>query len=247
MLSRTLILLIVCGIAAFLVLIGKLYQIQIVKHELYGMAAVEQQVRETEIDSGRGSIYDRNGNVLAMSATVDTIYISPAEIVMYNEDPALIARGLTEILGVDYGTVLEMTTETKSWYKTVARKVEKELSDQVLAFKTENKLNGIKIEPDSKRYYPNGSLACHVVGFVGMENVGLSGLELELNDLLTGTAGRVVRAKNAYGTDMLYTKFEDYFDAQDGYSVETTIDVSIQYTLEKRRADRSFTAVLWLG
>ena len=233
MLSRTLILLIVCGIAAFLVLIGKLYQIQIVKHELYGMAAVEQQVRETEIDSGRGSIYDRNGNVLAMSATVDTIYISPAEIVMYNEDPALIARGLTEILGVDYGTVLEMTTETKSWYKTVARKVEKELSDQVLAFKTENKLNGIKIEPDSKRYYPNGSLACHVVGFVGMENVGLSGLELELNDLLTGTAGRVVRAKNAYGTDMLYTKFEDYFDAQDGYSVETTIDVSIQYTLEK--------------
>ncbi len=63
MLSRTLILLIVCGIAAFLVLIGKLYQIQIVKHELYGMAAVEQQVRETEIDSGRGSIYDRNGNV----------------------------------------------------------------------------------------------------------------------------------------------------------------------------------------
>ena len=233
MLSRTLFLLIVCGIAAFLVLIGKLYQIQIVKHDLYETAAIEQQVRETEIDSGRGTIYDRNMNIRAMSATVDTIYISPAEIVMYEEDPTLIARGLSDILGVDYAKILDMTGDTKSWYKTVARKVEQDLSDQVRAFKTENNLNGIKIETDSKRYYPYSSLACHVVGFVGYENTGLAGLELQLDDVLTGSAGRVVRAKNAYGTDMLYTKFEDYYDAENGANVVLTIDTSIQYILEK--------------
>jgi len=233
MLSRTLVLLIVCGIAAFLVLIAKLYQIQIVKHDLYETAAIEQQVRETEIDSGRGTIYDRNMNILAMSASADTIYISPAEIVMYDEDPTLIARGLADILGVDYGTILDMTADTKSWYKTVARKVEQDLSDRVREFKSENHLNGIKIEEDSKRYYPYGKLASHVVGFVGYENAGLAGLELQLNDVLTGTSGRIVRETNAYGTDMLYTKFEDYYDAENGSDVVLTIDASIQYIMEK--------------
>ena len=233
MLRRTLILLIVCGIAAFLVLIGKLFDIQILHHKQYESAAIDQQVRETAIDSGRGSIYDRNMNILAMSASADTIYISPAEIVMYDEDPVLIAQNLSRILGVDYGKIMEMTQDSKSWYKTVARKVEQELSDQVREFKNEYNLKGVKIETDSKRYYPYGALACHVVGFVGYENSGLAGLELSMNSVLTGSAGRVVRAKNAYGTDMLYTKFEDYFDAEDGYSVVTTIDRTIQYYMEK--------------
>ena len=233
MLRRTLFLLIVCGIAAFLVLIGKLFDIQILHHREYETAAIEQQVRETAIDSGRGSIYDRNMNILAMSASADTIYISPAEIVMYDEDPVLIAQTLSQITGVDYGKIMEMTRDTKSWYKTVAKKVEQGVSDAVREFKTENKLNGVKIEPDSKRYYPYGDLASHVVGFVGYENTGLAGLELSMNNVLTGSAGRVVRAKNAYGTDMLYTKFEDYFDAEDGCSVVTTIDRTIQYYMEK--------------
>ena len=233
MLRRTLFLLGVCGIAAFLVLIGKLFDIQILHHNQYETAAIEQQVRETAIDSGRGSIYDRNMNILAMSASADTIYISPAEIVMYDEDPVLIAQNLSRILGADYGKIMEMTQDTKSWYKTVARKVEQEVSDEVRAFKNEYKLNGVKIESDSKRYYPYSSLACHVIGFVGYENSGLAGLELSMNSVLTGKAGRVVRAKNAYGTDMLYTKYEDYYDAEDGYSVVTTIDRTIQYYMEK--------------
>ncbi len=233
MLRRTLFLMIVCGIAAFLVLIGKLFDIQILHHKQYESAAIDQQVRETALDSGRGSIYDRNMNILAMSASADTIYISPAEIVMYDEDPVMIAQNLSRILGVDYGKIMEMTQDTKSWYKTVARKVEQDLSDQVREFKNEFSLKGVKIETDSKRYYPYGSLACHVVGFVGYENSGLAGLELSMNSALTGSAGRVVRAKNAYGTDMLYTKFEDYFDAEDGCSVVTTIDRTIQYYMEK--------------
>ena len=233
MLRRTLFLMIVCGIAAFLVLIGKLFDIQILHHKQYESAAIDQQVRETTLNSGRGSIYDRNMNILAMSASADTIYISPAEIVMYDEDPVLIAQNLSRILGVDYGKIMEMTQDSKSWYKTVARKVEQELSDQVREFKNEYNLKGVKIESDTKRYYPYSELACHVVGFVGYENTGLSGLELSMNSVLTGSAGRVVRAKNAYGTDMLYTKYEDYYDAEDGYSVVTTIDRTIQYYMEK--------------
>lgn len=233
MLRRTLFLLSVCGIAAFIVLIWRLYDLQILHHKEYSTAAIEQQIRETAIDSGRGAIYDRNMKILAMSASVDTIYISPAEIVMYDEDPALIASELSRILGVDYSKILDMTRDTKSWYKTVARRVEQEVSDQVREFKTDNKLNGVKIEPDSKRYYPYGSLASHVIGFVGYENTGLSGLELSMDSVLTGSAGRVVRAKNAYGTDMLYTKYEDYYDAENGYSVVTTLDNTVQYYMEK--------------
>ncbi|MBE6997853.1 MAG: PASTA domain-containing protein [Ruminococcaceae bacterium] len=233
MLRRALLLMIVGGIAAFLVLIGKLFDIQILHHKEYETAAIDQQVRETTLDSGRGSIYDRNMNILAMSASADTIYISPAEIVMYDEDPVLIAQNLARILDADYGRIMEMTQDTKSWYKTVARRVEQEKSDAVREFKNEYNLKGVKIEPDTKRYYPYGDLACHVVGFVGYENTGLAGLELSMNSVLTGSAGRVVRAKNAYGTDMLYTKFEDYYDAEDGYSVVTTIDRTIQYYMEK--------------
>ena len=233
MLRRTLVLLGVCGIAAFLVLGARLFKLQIVDHERYESAAISQQVRETTVDSGRGTIYDRNMMILAKSATADTIYISPAEIVMYNEDPVLIARELSAILDVDYGKIMEMTQDTKSWYKTVARKVEQDVSDKVREFKNEYNLKGVKIETDSKRYYPYGSLASHVIGFVGYENSGLAGLELQLDSVLTGSAGRIVRAKNAYGTDMLYTKYEDYYDAEDGYSVVTTIDTTIQYYLEK--------------
>ncbi len=233
MLRRTLVLLGVCGIAAFLVLGARLFKLQIVDHERYESAAISQQVRETTVDSGRGTIYDRNMMILAKSATADTIYISPAEIVMYNEDPVLIARELSAILDVDYGKIMEMTQDTKSWYKTVARKVEQDVSDKVREFKNEYDLKGVKIETDSKRYYPYGSLASHVIGFVGYENSGLAGLELQLDSVLTGSAGRIVRAKNAYGTDMLYTKYEDYYDAEDGYSVVTTIDTTIQYYLEK--------------
>ena len=231
--SRTLILLIVCGVAAFIVLAAKLYELQILRHSELESAAIEQQVRETAIDSGRGAIYDRNGVILAMSATVDTIYISPAEIRMYGEDPELIASGLSEILGVDYDRVLAMTEDTKSWYKTVARKVEQELSDRVRAFKNENGLKGVKIELDSKRYYPKSSLASHVIGFVGTENSGLTGMELAMDGVLAGRAGRIVRAKNAYGTDMLYTKYEDYYDAENGCDVTLTIDANIQYYVEK--------------
>lgn len=233
MLSRTLVLMSVCGIAAFMVLIGRLFYLQLIMHDEYESAAIEQQLRETELDVGRGTIYDRNMNILAISADAETVYLSPAEISMYNEDPELIADNLSEILGIDRDKILAMAEDKSSWYKTVARKIDAETAALIRRFKNEFDLKGVKIEADTKRYYPYGTLACHVIGYTGYENIGLSGLELSLDQNLSGVKGRVVRAKNAFGTDMLYTKYEDYAPGEQGQSVVLTIDSSIQYYVEK--------------
>ena len=236
MLRRTLFLLSVCGIAAFIVLAAKLYDIQIIHHDEYEAAAIAQQVRETTVSAARGTIYDRNGIILAMSAGVDTIYISPAEIERGGEDAEAIADGLSEILGVDRETILKRAQNTKSWYEVVARKVEPEITEQVREFKAEGGYSGIKIESDTKRYYPFGSLASHVIGFVGLENTGLGGIEAKYDELLSGENGFVLRSTTAAGTDMLYTSYEDYVDAEDGQSLCLTIDSTIQYYVEKHLA-----------
>ena len=233
MLRRTLFLLSVCGIAAFLVLAARLYQIQIVQHDEYEAAAIAQQVRETTVSAARGTIYDRNGVVLAMSAGVDTVYISPAEIERYGEDKEAIARGLSEILGVDYETILKKAGNTDSWYEVVARKVEEDVAEQVRQFKSDGGYVGIKIESDTKRYYPNGSLAAHVIGFVGLDNTGLGGIESRYDSVLSGESGYVMRSTTAAGTDMLYSSYEDYVDARDGDSISLTIDAVIQNYVEK--------------
>ena len=236
MLRRTLFLLSVCGIVAFLVLGARLYLIQIVQHDEYEAAAIAQQVRETTVSAARGTIYDRNGVVLAMSAGVDTVYISPAEIERYDEDKEAIARGLSEILGVDYETILKKAGNTNSWYEVVARKVEEDVAEQVRQFKSDGGYVGIKIESDTKRYYPNGSMAAHVIGFVGLDNTGLGGIESRYDSVLSGESGYVMRSTTAAGTDMLYSSYEDYVDARDGDSISLTIDAVIQNYVEKHLA-----------
>ncbi len=232
-LSRTLILMTVCGIVAFVVLAVKLYQIQIIDHDKYERLAVEQQTRESKVTAARGTIFDANGRPLAMSASVETVYISPYEIDLYNEDKELIAGNLAALLDVDKDKVLANMEDTKSQYKTIKTKIEQELADQVRQFIKDNKLKSIHLEPDSKRYYPNSTLASHVLGFVGSENQGLNGLEIQYNSYLQGTDGRIVRLKNARGTDMLFTDFENYYDAKNGNDVTLTIDSTIQHYVEK--------------
>ena len=234
MLRRALFLLAACGIAAFAVLMLQLFRLQILRHDELESAALQQQLRRTAIPASRGTIYDREGRVLAMSATTYTVYVSPAEISMNGEDAERIASGLSEILGVDREKILTMTADRRSWYKTVKRQIEEAEADAVRAFKNEYDLQGVKLEPDTKRYYPYASLASHVIGFVGADNTGLSGLEFTQNELLTGTAGSILRLKNSAGTDMILTSYEDYVDAQDGLNLHLTIDTTVQYYLEKQ-------------
>lgn len=233
MLRRTLFLMTVCGIVAFVVLGCTLFKLQVIDHETYESQAIEQQVRGTIVNAARGTIYDTNMKIMAMSASVDDVFISPAEIKLYEIDPMLVSEGLSEILGVDATAIYEKTKDVKSWYKTVAKKVEPEVSDKVREFISENDIKGVHLEENTKRYYPYSSLASHIIGFVGTENTGLAGIESYYNTSLTGINGRVVRARNAAGTDMLFTSFEDYYDAQDGKDVVLTVDSTIQYYIEK--------------
>jgi stage V sporulation protein D (sporulation-specific penicillin-binding protein) len=239
---------IVCGIALFLVLVVRLFQLQIIRHDFYETKAIEQQVWDTEVTAARGTIYDANGDILAMSASVATIYISPREVYTYDIVDAdsphftvalteeFIAEGLAEILEIEPQVVLDKLAKKDRQYETIALKVEPSVSERVRQFKKDYDIDGLYLQEDSKRYYPYSSLASHVIGYVGAENRGLLGLELVYDDYLTGVDGRIVRAKNAVGTDMLFTSFEDYYDAVDGYDMGVTIDSTIQYYMEKHLA-----------
>jgi len=232
-LSRTLILMLVCGVAAFSVLVVRLYQVMIRDHDYYQGLAVEQQTRETKISASRGTIYDANGNVLAMSATAYNIFVSPYELSHNNEDAETVAKGLSEILGVDEAKILDKFKNSSSWYETVATKVEADVADKVRKFKTDGKYTSVHIENDSKRYYPYSTLASNVIGFVGTDNSGLEGLEAYYNSYLKGTDGSVVRLTTANGTDLLYDNYQSYNDAVNGDDLKSTIDVTVENIAEK--------------
>ncbi len=216
----------VCG---FCVLIIVLARISIVNHDRYSELAISQQLRDTVVTAQRGTIYDSNMNELAKSATVYTIALSPKDIEV--KDRETIAAGLSEILGVDHDTILKKCEEN-NYYSIVQRKVDQPLVDAVRAFIVEKNVDGVSFTEDSKRYYPYGNFAAQVLGFVGTDNQGLSGIEAYYDDELSGTAGRVVSAKNAVGSDMYY-EYETIYEPTQGYSLVLTIDEVIQHYLEK--------------
>jgi len=228
---RTLVIMFFIGFVLFIPLIIQLFVLQIVRHEELELRAVSQQTRDTVISPTRGTIYDRNMNVLAMSASVETVFISPAEIES-DEDARTIALGLSRILEVDYEKIMTMTTKKESYYQVVRSKIDKALADQVRLFILENdNIRGIYLETDYKRYYPYGAFASHVVGFVTNDNLGAEGIEAVYNSELQGSEGRVISAKNARGSDMP-DNYEKYYDAEDGYSAVLTIDETVQQSLE---------------
>ena len=234
---RTLLLLAVFGVLSFVLLFSKLYEWQITRHDELQDIAVRQQTLRTTVSASRGTIFDRNGRALAISSTAENILMSPLDIEKYDQDKTLIAEGLAEILDLDEDDLREKMKKTNSQYVFVKKRVDQEEADQVRAFITDNgiKGNSIFMEPTTKRYYPFGSLASNVIGFVN-ENGGAMGLEAVYDEELTGESGMVVTAKDVSGTSLLY-QYEQYFDAQDGSALHTTIDTTVQYYLEKGLAD----------
>ncbi|MDO4990676.1 MAG: penicillin-binding transpeptidase domain-containing protein [Eubacteriales bacterium] len=237
------------GIGMLAVLLARLYRLQISQHDFYESLALEQQLRETKGAAARGTITDTNFNPLAVSATVENVYFSPMEIEADGEDRELIARGLAEILGADPDDLYEKTGRKGSWYVTAARKLEREQADRVRAFKAEHGLKGVRLEADTKRYYPNSRLACHLLGFVGTDNTGLEGIEARYDEVLSGTAGRSLRATNAYGSELLFSRYEDYRAGQEGSDIVLTLDATVQYYVEKhlRQAALDYDAVNGAG
>ena len=228
---RSLIVLMVMLIAGFGLLIFRLVQLQIVEGETLQKGAVSQQLKDTTISAKRGTIYDCNMKPLAQSANVWTVVLEPAYLTD-KEDQTLVANGLAEILGMEAQDIMDKMNPN-SYYTILKKKVESDVKDAILQFKTDNEItNGIRLIEDYKRYYPYGAFASAVLGCVGGDNQGLAGLEAYYDSTLTGTAGRLITAKNAIGTDMPYD-YEQLVPAEDGYSLVLTIDETIQHFMEK--------------
>ena len=229
--TRTLLLLGVFGVLTFVLLFAKLYHWQITKHDELQSVAVRQQTLRTTVEASRGTIYDRNGTILAMSASAEDIFLSPKEIVENDQDQNLIANGLAEILNLDAADILKKMEKTNSQYEILKKKADDELADKVREFINENELRGVFLRPTSKRSYPKGTLASQVIGFAN-DNGGSMGLEATYNDELTGENGMVVTARDRDGRSVLY-QYDQYFDAENGCDLHTTLDTTIQYYLEK--------------
>ncbi len=241
MVKRIFIILLIVVVALSGVSGASLINIMILRGEEYQTKASEQQLYDSLVTAPRGDIYDRNMQILATSSTAWTVYITPNGIKKIKDNAkretvrVTIAKGLSEILGVDYDTVYN-DTDKNSYYVIVKKKIEKSVADEIRKFITDNKdleiTKYIGLDETTKRYYPNDSLASVVLGFVGSDEQGLSGLESYYDNELTGIAGRVVAAKNALGTDMPFT-YEKVEEAVKGNSLVLTLDSYIQYTCEK--------------
>lgn len=227
---RALILILIMA-AGLCLVVFNLIRLQLIDGEELKKAAIDQSLQPTTLTAQRGTIYDCSGTkILAQSASVWTVALEPAYI--DKEDKEVLARGLAEILDMEEADVLELT-QKNTYFTYVKKKVETSVKDEILEFLEENDINrGVQLIEDYKRYYPYGNFMGPVLGFTGTDNQGLSGLEYQYDTELSGTAGRLVTAKNAVGTDMPF-QYEQKVEAEDGYDLVLTIDEGIQHFLEE--------------
>lgn len=238
--TRSFVLMILMGVVMFVLLFFRLFDLQITRHEELQGKAVNQQTRRTVVTANRGTIYDAGGNILAISSSAETIILSPLEIdnaVNDTEDPVSwtkesLAAGLAEILGKDASAIRKRMDNVKSQYEVIQLRADEDTAAKVRSYVDENKIAGVHLVADTKRYYPYGSLAAQVIGFVGDENTGLYGLEAYYEKELEGQSGLVISSKDQAENDMLYT-YEQYFAAKNGNDLTLTLDTTIQYYLEK--------------
>ncbi len=237
--SRSNILLAIILILGFGAAVCRLGYLQIFKANELQQSAVNQQLTDTTLSAKRGTIYDANKKVLAISASVWRVVLAP----VYLEDDTqrrIVADGLSEIVDVDRETIFEKSQQN-SYYVEIKRQVESDVREKVLEFmdklENEHDINSqcIFMIEDYKRYYPYGDLAASVIGFTGADDQGLWGIEYQYDDALTGTPGRLVTATNAHGTAMPF-QYSQNIEAKDGNSVILTIDETIQQIAEKYMA-----------
>lgn len=229
------------------VILGNFAIIQFIKGDHYQKLASKQQNSWRTISASRGTITDCNGIELAVSVSANLISINPETIersasayaskyMQGVTDPKKayqekVAKDLAEILSLDYDAVLEKV-QSNGRYKVIAEKISTETGDIVRAWISEEHIKGVYVDEDSKRVYPGGSLACHILGFTGKDDQGLvCGVELALDDLLTGTDGRILTAVDAGGNELPYDEIRR-IEPINGYTAVLTLDANIQKIAE---------------
>ena len=223
----------VLGIAAFLPVVLQLYNLMIRQYDHYSLLALRNQTRTTSVTADRGTIYDRNMNILARSVTVENVYLDPHELKQSKADIEDISRVLGELLDADPAWITEQAKDTTKRYKQVGTRISEETAGKIRSYINENEISGIHLEPNSMRTYPFGSLAAQVIGFTNASNTGSEGIEAAYNNYLEGTAGKVITTKGNNEMDMPYS-YEKYVSSKPGDNVILTIDTTVQACLEKQ-------------
>ncbi|MCK5811455.1 MAG: PASTA domain-containing protein [Clostridiales bacterium] len=228
--KRLLVIIVVFALCAIL-LLARIFYIQFIKGEEYQKLAYQQQTRNQKLTPARGAIYDRYGNDLAISIYVNTISISPTAMRANELSVDLLARGLDKILKIGKETIIEKINK-ESEYELLVRQVEKEIGDELQSWLSDNNIAGVTIEDDTKRYYPNDNLAAHIIGFTGIDNQGLIGIEYTMDEVLKGIPGKITSEIDKNGTLIPFST-DNQIAAYDGLDVVLTIDENIQYIVEK--------------
>lgn len=260
----------VCMFAFFLLIaawvVGRLASYQIKNHDYYQSKVLNQLTIQTEVTPERGTITDRNGNILATNITVYNVILSPYDIITHmqkdseknsDNDPEndvqyeytdsdyginysgrqlddMIAEVLSKYLDVDKSSILEKAAKVNRYYEVVKKNVDADIAEKIETFIARFDLKkDIYFVASSKRYYPKGDLACHVIGFTNSDGVGIYGLEAYYNNLLEGTSGRYILAQDGKKNDMPF-EYERFIEAENGYNITTTLDMYIQYELENQ-------------
>lgn len=218
-------------------LLSVIFRLSVFENEYYRNKTHEQITTSTVLRAKRGEIYDCNMNLLAKSGNVWRIFVSPVQIKKAEKENGrdlrtLISDGLSEILGIDKEDIYEKISRSHVLDVTVKKSASEEEYSKVISFIGENGLSELVFtEQGNSRYYPEGTLAAHLLGFVGSDNQGLYGLEYQYDSILSGIDGYYVYAKDANGLE-LDTEYSSYVPATDGASLITTIDSYIQSELE---------------
>jgi len=232
--KRILVILVALCIGVTGIVSGVLFKVSVIDSKELSAMATDQQQSSFDIKAKRGTIYDRNNKVLAQSATVWDVIISPGDIEKNEpENREFICKGISGILGTKYETLTEACKDTSSRYYVVKKKVDRSTVEKINNFVLKNNLNRYSVYTveNSERSYPNGTLAASVLGFVNENEEGY-GIEAYYNSYLKGTDGRVITTTDAHGNAMPYD-YSARYSAKDGNSLVLTIDETLQYYLEK--------------
>ena len=225
----------VLGIAAFVPMVARLYSLMVVQYDYYSALALRNQTRSTAVTADRGTIYDRNLNILAFSENRENVYLDPHELKQSKADIPAIASFLSGVLDKDADWIVQQAGDLRRRYKQVGSCIPEETAAQIRDYIQANNVSGIHIEPTSVRVYPGGTLAAQVIGFTNASNEGTEGIEASYNRYLSGSAGRVITTKGNNEMDMPFS-FERFQASKKGADVILTLDSTVQQCLEKQLA-----------
>ena len=230
---RILVTMALLGLVGFVPAVIQLAALMVGSYDYYAGKALRNQTRSTTVTADRGTIYDRNMNILACSKSVENVYLDPHELKQSKADIPAIAAALGQILDVDPAWIESQAGDIKMRYKQVAARISEETAARIRSYINDNGISGIHLEPSSQRYYPYGSLAAQVIGFTNASNTGSEGVEAAYNSYLEGTAGKVITTKGNNEMDMPFS-YEKYVASQEGDSLILTLDTTVQACLEKQ-------------